>query len=61
MRYYAVKKDGYNAKIKNIEEDIPDITKLAKNTTLNARINEVRNEIPNITIWTNYNTIVSEI
>ena len=32
----VVKKDVYNAKIKNIEDKIPDITNLATNTTLNA-------------------------
>ena len=35
----AVKKDVYNAKIKNIEDKIPDNTNLVK-TTLNAKINE---------------------
>ena len=45
----VVKKDVYNAKIKNIEDKIPDITKLATNTTLNAKINEVKCEIPSIT------------
>ena len=44
-----VKKDVYNAKIKDIKDKIPDITKLASNTTLNAKINEVKNEIPTIT------------
>ena len=44
-----VKKDVYNAKIKNIEDKIPDITNLATNTTLNAKINEVKGEIPSIT------------
>ena len=34
----VVKKDVYNAKIKNIEDEIPDITNLATNTTLNAKI-----------------------
>ena len=38
----VVKKDVYNAKIKNIEDKIPDITNLATNTTLNAKINEVK-------------------
>ena len=38
-----------NAKIKNIENKIPDITNLATNTTLNAKINEVKTEIPSIT------------
>ena len=42
----AIKKDVYHAKIKNIEDKIPDITNLATNTTLNAKINEVKNEIP---------------
>ena len=35
----VIKKDVYNAKIKNIEDKIPDITNLATNTTLNAKIN----------------------
>ena len=35
----VVKKTEYNAKIKDIEEKIPDITNLAINTTLNAKIN----------------------
>ena len=33
----VVKKDVYSAKIKNIEDRIPDITNLATNTTLNAK------------------------
>ena len=41
--------DVYNAKIKNIEDKIPDITNLATNITLNAKINEVKNEIPSLT------------
>ena len=32
-----VKKDVYNAKIKNIEDKIPDITKLATKITLNTK------------------------
>ena len=39
----VVKKIVYNAKIRNIEDKIPDITNLATNTTLNAKINEVKN------------------
>ena len=34
----VVKKDVYKAKIKNIEDKIPDITNLATNTTLNTKI-----------------------
>ena len=34
----AVKKNVYNAQIKDIEDKIPDIAKLATNTTLNAKI-----------------------
>ena len=45
----VVKKTEYNAKIKNIEDKIPDITNLATKTTLNAKINEVKGEIPSIT------------
>ena len=44
-----VKKDIYNAKIKNIEDKIPDITNLVTNASLNAKINEVKGEIPNNT------------
>ena len=36
----VVKKDVYNAKIKNIEDEIPDTTNLATKTTLNTKINE---------------------
>ena len=42
-------KDVYNAKIKNIEDKIPDITNLGTKTTLNAKINEITDEIPNTT------------
>ena len=34
----VVKKDVYNAKIKNIEDEIPDITNLTTVTTLNAKL-----------------------
>ena len=43
-----VKKDVYNAQIKNIEDEIPDITNLGTKTTLNAKINEVKGKIPSI-------------
>ena len=42
-------KDWYNAKVKNIEEKILDITNVATSTTLNAKINEVKGKIPIIT------------
>ena len=45
----VVKKDVYNAKIKNIEDKLPDITNLATNASLNAKIYEVKGEIPNTT------------
>ena len=46
-----LKKEVYNAKFKNIDDKIRDITKLATTTTtiLNAKINEVKSKIPNIT------------
>ena len=49
VKNYVVKKDVYNAKIKNIEDKIPDITNLATKTMLNAKINEVKGEIQSIT------------
>ena len=44
----VAKKTENNAKIKNIEDKIPDITNLATKTILNAKINEVKSEIPSI-------------
>ena len=38
----------HNAKIKDIEDKIPNITDLATNATLNAKI-KVKNEMPSIT------------
>ena len=45
----VVKKDVYNAKIKDIEDKIPDITNLATKSTLNVKINEGKNEVPSTT------------
>ena len=45
----AVEKDVYNAKIKNIEDKILGITKLATKNALNTKTNEVKDEIPSIT------------
>ena len=45
----VVKKDVYNAKIKNIENKTADITSLTTNASLKAKINEVKSEIPSIT------------
>ena len=45
----VVKRDVYNAKIKDVEDKISDITNLATNSTLNAKINGVKNKIPSIT------------
>ena len=45
----VIKKDVYNAKMKIVEDKIPDITNIATNASLNANINEVKGEIPNIT------------
>ena len=47
-----VKKDVYNARAKNIEDEIPDITNLATYTILNAKRNEVKDEILNNTNFT---------
>ena len=45
----VVKKTEYDAKIKNIEDKIPDISNLATKSNLNTKINEVKNEAPSIT------------
>ena len=44
----SLKKDVYNAKIKNIEEKISDINNVATKASLNAKINEAKGEIPSI-------------
>ena len=49
VKNYIVKKTEYNAKIKIIEDKIPDIINLATKTTLNTKINEVKGEIPSNT------------
>ena len=49
VKYDIVKKDVHNAKVKDIEDKIPDITNLATNTILNAKIIEVKSEISSIT------------
>ena len=41
----VVKKYVYNAKIKNMEDEIPDVPNLPTDTTLNAKINKVNKEI----------------
>ena len=45
----AKSKSFRNAKIKNIEDKIPDFTNLAISASLNAKINEFKGEIPKIT------------
>ena len=42
MKSYVVKKNEYNAKIKDIEIKIPNITNLATNASLNTKINDVK-------------------
>ena len=49
VKNHVLKKTEYNAKIKNIEDKILDITNLATETALNAKANEVKRAIPSIT------------
>ena len=42
VKYNVLKKDLYNAKIKNIEDKMSDITNVGTNTTFNSKINEVK-------------------
>ena len=51
----VVKRDAYDAKIKNIEDKIPDITNLTATAVPNAQINKVKGEIPSITNLFSYN------
>ena len=39
----VVRNTGYNAKIQNIEDKIPDINNVDTNTTPNVKINEIEN------------------
>ena len=57
----VVKKDVYNAKIKDIKDKIPDITNVATKATLNAKINEVKGEIPNLNTKTTLNAAENKI
>ena len=57
----VVKKDVYNAKIKYIEDKIPDATNLRSNTTFNAKINEVQGEISSITNLTTTSALNAKI
>ena len=45
LRSNVVKEDAYNAKTKNIEDNIPDVA----NLRISGKINEFNNKIPNIT------------
>ena len=49
IKYVFGKNDVYKAKIKNIGDQIPDVTNVATNASGNAKTNEVKGEIPNIT------------
>ena len=59
-----VKKDVYNATIKNIEDKIAYIINLATNTTFDPKINEVKGEISsttNLASTTVLNTKINEV
>ena len=64
MENDVVKNDASNAKIRYIEDKIPDITNIATNATLTAKINQVRKEIPrttNLAITTSLNAKINEV
>ena len=60
VKTLVVKKDEYNAKIKNIEKKISDINNLAINFNLNAKIDEVKNKIPNINNFATITALANE-
>ena len=49
VKICVVKKDVYNAKIKNIEDKIPVTINLTTNASLNAKMSEVKGEMSSIT------------
>ena len=49
VKNHFIEKDVYYANIENIEDQIPDITNLATNTTFNSKITEVKNKTSDIT------------
>ena len=49
IKYVFGKNNVYKAKIKNIEDQTPDVANVATNASVNANTNEVKGEIPNIT------------
>ena len=49
LKNEVVKKTEYDAKMKNIESKIPDVSNLATKSNLNTKINEVNNKIPSKT------------
>ena len=53
--------NDFKAKIKNIEDKIPDITNLATNTTFNVEINQVKNKIPNIKNLATTTTVLTTV
>ena len=55
-----LKKDGYNANIKNIENKIPDITNVATTTALTAVENKASN-VSKLVKKNDYSTWISEI
>ena len=60
----VVKKTEYNAKIKNIEGKMPDITNLATKTTFNDKFNEVKGEIrsiPDLATTAAFNPKINEV
>ena len=60
VKNLVVKKDEYNAKIKNIEKKISDTNNLAINFNLNAKIDEVKNKIPNINNFATTTALANE-
>ena len=56
----VVKKDGYNAKMKNIEDKIRNITNLATNSAVTAVENKILS-VSNLVKKTEYNTKINEI
>ena len=61
VKNHVFKKDVYDAKIKNIEDKIPDNTNLTTNASLNAKINEVTNVATTAALNAKINEVKGEL
>ena len=59
LKMKSLKKIEFNAKIKNIEDKIPNISNLANKTNINTKISQIKNEIPSISGLATHSALAS--